>query len=367
MEKLNFLAILVIFCAFQAGTAFTIDCVYGMVNYAVVGSSYRCVTTNVPASSNQTVTGVTGTHTSGRNNSHVNGIKIFGNHTLSFIPRGIKNFFPNINVLDMAYMAFETLHGDELDEIAPQLRIFFCYNGSLTSISSRFFESTQKLLSIGFSHNEIERVGRNLFTPVNVTQLTYLHFRDNPCVNRGADNSTTIVALINDLKVLCPYDETLTTTTTTTTTTATTTTTTAPTTITTTTSSVPACFDGSIEDFVCDLDEKVGVVQSDLAYTRDELESKLDETNQKLEETASELASIKVTVGELQDELAAKDQKIENIQNELDQRSERFEDEMKAVKEKLDEKDQRLNDQEGRLKWLEDELLRITTNPCACK
>jgi hypothetical protein len=112
----------------------------------------------------------------------------------------------------------------------------------LTTISSQLFDFTPNIAYVFFSWNKLESVGRDLFTAVNVTQLGNLHFYDSRCIDRIANNQTDIVALISELQVSCPYnDEVLRTTT-------------------TTTPSIPTCFDGKIEDFVCEINENIGVV-----------------------------------------------------------------------------------------------------------
>jgi hypothetical protein len=301
-------------------TDFTVDCDFKMGVYAGIGDIYRCWTTNITESSNHTVTNVTGTHATGKTNEDVQMVSIDGNNQLSFVPRGFTNFFPNLNGIYLRYTTFDTLNGDELDEFGEKLTWFALEGSNLTTISSELFDFTPNIAHMFFYGNKLESVGRDLFTAVNVAQLQILHFTSNPCINRNAYNQTDIVALISELQVSCPYDDEVLRTT-------------------TRTTAIPTCFDGKIEDFVCEINENIGVVQSDLTSTRDDLQGQLDDTNEKLEDE-------QVFV---RDQLATKDQMIVELKTNFD-----------AMKDVL----QWMKDE---LQWLRGELLRLTTNPCACK
>jgi hypothetical protein len=308
-------------------TGFTVNCNFGINGFIGIGSVYNCLATNITESSNHTVTNVIGTHNSGKTNEDVKAVYIVGNYRLSFVPRGLTNFFPNLIGYYLSSTTFDALNGDELDEFGEKLVWFAVTGSNLTTISSRLFDSTPNIAYVFFYSNKLQRVGRDLFTAVNVTQLGNLYFKSNTCIDRYANNKTDIVALINQLQVSCPYaDEVLRTTAMTTAATTTTTTTAA-----TTTPAVPACFDGKIDDFVCEINDKVGVVQSDLTSTRDDLQSQLDDTH-KILEGVLEL---------VKEEQVTKDQSIVELKTNFD-----------AMKDELQK--------------MRDELLKITTNPCAC-
>ncbi|KAG5679132.1 hypothetical protein PVAND_008724 [Polypedilum vanderplanki] len=298
-------AIFLISQGIKISNSFTINCDYRTNSLLVIGSVYLCETTNIPTSSGITVTNVTGTHLDGKNNNDVTCVGILGNWTLSFVPRNFSNFFPNIKAILIVYTTIETLFGDEFDEF-PQLEYFAFYYSNLTTISSKLFEKTPKMVCVFFGYNMIERVGHDLFTPLNVTQLQRIYFDNNRCINRYVENgnTTAIISLINELREKCPFDDEFPSTTTTTS-------------LTTTTNENLFCTNKSIEDFVCDLKDSMIEVQENL-MTKDE---KIEELEKKLLE--------------LQVQIQIKDQKIENI--------------------------------ESRMQWLEEEMLRLTTHPCACK
>jgi hypothetical protein len=294
---------------FTVVTGVTVNCNFVSGSYIGIGNVYMCSATNIPQSSNHTVTSVIGTHDSDMTDEDVQMVYIDGNYGLSFVPRGFTNFFPNLIGFYLYAMGFDTLNGDELEEFGEKLVWFGVFGSNLKTISSRLFDFTPNIAYVDFYYNKIQRVGHDLFTGVNVPQLGVLFFSSNICINRSAYNQADIVALINQLQVSCPYDDEvlgtteMTTAATTTPTTTTTTTTTTTATPITTTPAIQDCFDSKIEDFVCEINDKVGVVQSDLTSTRDDLQSQLDQTNEKLAAKDQRIVELETNFEAIKDEL----------------------------------------------------------------
>jgi hypothetical protein len=128
---------------------------------------------------------------------------------------------------------------------------------------------------------------------------------NNPCIDQRSYAASESRALIDKLKVSCPYDDEFTTTNMLTTTTMT------SSNQLSTTAAVPACFDGEIDDFVCGLKGHFDDVQLELKNTKNELQNQLVQSNKKF----------KATIRKMKDDM----------------------------------------------KRMSDELLRLTTYPCACK
>jgi hypothetical protein len=272
MEKLRWLTVVTIIITISPSSTFTIHCDYGSTsfgfNYGAHGPFFTCFTNNAWLSSDQTATNVTGINYGGNEtNDDVQAISIDGKGTLSFIPRGLLKFFPNLIVVTVESAAFDTLHGDDLIEIGEKLQYFGVYHSSITTISSRLFEHTPNVVYVAMSGNEkLQRVGRDLFASLNVQQLEILWFGYNLCISKNAENHTEIGALIDDLKVSCPYDD-------------------------------------ESADVVRELEDKVDKLQWELTSTRDEMQHQLDQANKKIEAAENELAATKVTINEMKDEL----------------------------------------------------------------
>ncbi|KAG5668294.1 hypothetical protein PVAND_016241 [Polypedilum vanderplanki] len=414
-------AILTLFKIFKFSNTFTIRCSYEIKNLTT-GFVYCCSATDFPSSSGIAVTNITGTHQDEKDNKDVTCLYIYGRWSLSFFPSNFGNFFPNIKFLVIYDTSIQTLYGNEINEF-PKIQDFRLFNSNLTTISSRLFEETPKMAFVFFGNTMIERVGYNLFTPLNVTQLKWIYFQGNRCINRIASDYdiTEIISLIYELRLQCPYTnegQTTTTTRPTTTTIRTTTTTSRPTTTTsrpTTTTSVTTtsiknlvCIDESFEDFVCYLKNTMIEIQENLE-TKDEKIQKIDlnlnstrvdlkKVNEKTEDLENELTILKqklqakdeiinkmdtnlnATKSELyqvRDDLIQTNNKLDRVnerttalQNDLTQANEKLNKSNERIEEvelELKASREELNDVKSRMQSLELEVLRLTTNPCACK
>ncbi|KAG5670232.1 hypothetical protein PVAND_000509 [Polypedilum vanderplanki] len=276
---------------FDFSKSFTVNCNFRMQSLTVIGSVYECLTTNIPLTSGEVITNVTGTHLSGMSSSNVTAVYIQGNYTLTFFPRNFSNFFPNIKAMTVYYTAIETLYGDEFDEF-PLFEYIWWNLSPLSTISSRLFENNPKMVQIDFDRNQLERVGYNLFTQFNVTQLRRLCFHTNPCINSAtATTQANIINVISTLRQNCTYE--------------------AP--ITTTIRPPLTCSDDTIENFVCDLKDSMTEVQDDLLIKDDEIaklkadlvavKNELGETKNELGETRAELTIVQSTLKWVKSEL----------------------------------------------------------------
>jgi hypothetical protein len=153
-------------------TSFTINCRFENASLSIIGTVYGCTTNSLPPTSpDPSITEVTGTHPIGRTNDDVEALTINGDNRLAFVPRASTTFFPNLMVYRLFFATgLEVLHGDEFDDI-PLLRYLDIWESSLVTIASRLFEATPAVTVVWFSSNRIERVGHELFTPLNRTLL----------------------------------------------------------------------------------------------------------------------------------------------------------------------------------------------------
>lgn len=203
---MKFLLIFSVFVIFGNLNSFTIDCTYETFTFTIIRKVYNCDISIISYISGIEVTNVSGKHFKDKNNLDVTSVSIHGNRSLLFFPRNISNFFPNIKAVTVYQAAIEILFGDEFDEFS-QLESLLFYESNLTTISSKLFEKTPKIIAIYFANNLIEKVGRDLFKPLNVTQLQDVDFSNNRCISQEAQNQNKINSLVNDLQILCPFDD----------------------------------------------------------------------------------------------------------------------------------------------------------------
>ncbi|KAG5668286.1 hypothetical protein PVAND_016233 [Polypedilum vanderplanki] len=195
------------FKIFGALNCFTIKCNFFIDFLIAIGDVYRCRASEFPTTSGVTVTNITGDHLGSRNNIHVHGIYINNDRTLTFVPRNFSKFFPNIKAITFYFTAIERLFGDEFDEF-PELLWLQFFGTRLTTISSKLFYKTPKIVFISFNVNIIEKVGHDLFKPLNITQLQTVSFNGNPCIHEaGSDNQTAIILVIEELQKRCRFDD----------------------------------------------------------------------------------------------------------------------------------------------------------------
>ncbi|KAG5671825.1 hypothetical protein PVAND_002000 [Polypedilum vanderplanki] len=160
---------------FKTATLFTISCSYRFRKFVAIGEVYECLASNIPILSGNTITGVSGTHSSGWNNNDVTSLDIRGGRTLSFIPRGATDFFPNIIALLIQDTTMDTLWGNEFNEFRKIKYLSITY-GQLTTIPSRFFENLPNIIYIYINSNLIKYTGYDLFAPLDINKLQGLYF-----------------------------------------------------------------------------------------------------------------------------------------------------------------------------------------------
>jgi hypothetical protein len=323
MSKSLLLVAIVVIQAITSTSAFAIDCRFNLTNnWIVIGRAYECYTTSLPSSpSDQTITDVSGAHLSGKTNNDVKMLHIYGSQSLGFVPRGVTALFPNLVAYYLRFTSFETLYGDEFDEI-PQLQWLNIQNTQLQTISSRLFDATPNVKYVNFDSNKLQRVGSELFTHLNINQLEIVGFGSNPCIDEWAYSQSQVPALIEKLRAQCPLndDDLLTTTTEVTSTVA-------PTTTELTTTERETCIEGSIEE----LKAEVSDLRANLASKSEEVEE-LRNANVRHEEA----------IAALKEEQASMSESIEKLQ------------EVECKMWKI-------------VKLLKEDLQKLETSPCGCK
>lgn len=147
----------------------------------------------------QNVTAVTGTHLTGMSNSDVKGLRIDAD--ITFIPRRIEDFFPNLVILDFEASDIDSLVGDELDPF-PGLVFFAIFKSrALERIPGNLFSQTRNLKELWLDQNNIKYVGEGLLD--GLQYLGWADFADNYCVNINAHYPSQFPALIETLQNNC--------------------------------------------------------------------------------------------------------------------------------------------------------------------
>lgn len=165
-----------------------------------IGIRYTCEVTAISAGASSTVTEIRGHHLDGMTNDNVEAIYNVYIYGLSSIG-SIGNFFSNLLIIDWESNNLETLTAADLRTM-PNLVHLWIIENNIVSLESGLFQYTPNLRSIQLSSNNIEHVGNNLLTGLNV--LYWASFLYNPCTYTWTIDPSPLSQLNLQLPIYCP-------------------------------------------------------------------------------------------------------------------------------------------------------------------
>jgi hypothetical protein len=188
---------------FEASRAFTVHCSFGTVAFPNMPLLYDCrVVSIIGLSDSNYLTGYTGNHLDGRSTDDVQSILFeYFNLTLTFIPQGIQNVFPNIIAIEMRGHPITTLTGNELYDYKNLQRLDITQS-QLTHIPGNFFATNLSLRNVQLRNSRIQHVGANLLD--HLTRLELISFWNNVCISEIAITPEAIIQIKENLRKLCP-------------------------------------------------------------------------------------------------------------------------------------------------------------------
>lgn len=116
------------------------------------------------------------------NNTDVRQIHIF-KHKFEYFPRGLTDFFENIEAIHAGMNALAFLEKDDM-KIFTKLRFLYLYNNVLQSLKSDVLEDNLDLQYVSFYGNQLAHIGSNLLTPLKSLKTAY--FNKNVCIDLQA-------------------------------------------------------------------------------------------------------------------------------------------------------------------------------------
>ena len=245
---------ILIFLTFIAtANSILIECDFNTeTTWASIGRVYTCKVTLLNLYDNPTtITGISGTHMSGKSNADVKFVYFMARNALEVIPKGLSDFFPNLFALSFEYCWINNLNGNELEDF-PNLEWFSFRFNDLIRVPGNLFATNPNMKYINFSNNKISHVGEGIFYHLRVETLI---FGQNVCIDRNAWLASEIPILIETLRVNCPDFEPETTTTT------------------STTLQQQKCEIPNFENFVCELDEEIQILRLENENFRNQVEA----------------------------------------------------------------------------------------------
>lgn len=178
------------------------QCTYVRDKISAIGDVYRSwarVLIDGDTSINDLEKVIEGKHLSGKTNYDVDYLSIIG--FLPIIPRKITDFFPNLTGLAFYNTSLKSISAGDLEPFT-KLLVLYAYRNKLVTIDGDLFKHTPWIRWIGFSENQIQRVGSDLIK--NLHSLEEIYFLFNPCVNTSAETRSEILRLNDELPILCP-------------------------------------------------------------------------------------------------------------------------------------------------------------------
>lgn len=197
---------LTILVALSCVNGFSLNCAFTNSAWPTLGMAYTCRAQRSLriTASNQYLTEVTGTHVGQLTNADVVMVNFDELGFLETFPRGLADFFPNIQGIRIYESFIIDLVGDELSSY-PNLKSFSFMDGEITRVPGNFFANNPNLIHVSFYENYIRHIGGDLFTSLyNVSTLEHVDFRDNRCISQRAITSGQVPQLIDNLLSSCP-------------------------------------------------------------------------------------------------------------------------------------------------------------------
>lgn len=182
-----------------------LDCHFGISDSWLIPDLYSCVGTFNFTGDPIFVTEVSQRHVPGLTNNDVKRI-FMNNQVMTFIPRNISNFFPNIESIEVFNVGLTELTREALNGF-PKLRQMNLNPNNIQIVSNDVFEGNPVLEKLALSGNPIRSVAHNVFD--HLTKLDLVHMFV-PCIGFFGDTRVAVENFIFQVSVRCPPTQNLT-------------------------------------------------------------------------------------------------------------------------------------------------------------
>jgi Leucine-rich repeat (LRR) protein len=193
--------ILLILFFLSSTSAIIFDCDFSEADFTHFSSIYICSVFNYTDESNQALTQVRGNTESSKTYADVKGIYLnLEGKNLTFIPKGLENFFPNLSGIFIYHGNITNLNGDELKEY-KNLEWFAIEFNPIKKVPRNLFANKSRLKTIFLDNNEITQIEAGMFDGLNNLEKVYLSH--NLCINIDAESPSDIEKLKSSLMQSC--------------------------------------------------------------------------------------------------------------------------------------------------------------------
>lgn len=186
--------------AISSAQAFRVNCDYKFVSWPIIGNSYTCQARNLNITQpSQPITKIAGTHRVHLTDSHVRAFDV-RRENCNFLPQRLKNFFPNLELLQVHNSKLQALKQDDLKPLS-KLRVLQVNGNQITSLESKLFEFNLELVRVEFKHQRLRLIGYNILD--SLTKLALADFQLSGCVNFYAQSGQGIDELKREIRINC--------------------------------------------------------------------------------------------------------------------------------------------------------------------
>lgn len=184
-----------------------LNCNFKFKTWPVIGNQYTCLSNNLNVTQpNDLTTIVSGKHIAPNlSNFNVRAFDIT-RQTCLFVPGRVKNFFVNLELLNIVNSQLQTITSADLKPFT-KLRVLQLSANSLHNLDNDLFENNLELVKIEFRDQKLKLIGYNILE--NLNQLSIGDFSNAGCldfqVERGRGG---IKDLKKEIRINCqPIDE----------------------------------------------------------------------------------------------------------------------------------------------------------------
>jgi hypothetical protein len=185
------------------GNGSSFECVFSTYSdYNFVGNLYFCKVKNFPivTESNFKLTHPTGSHSSGKSNSDVQGFYLHSSQfTVNYFPQGLDEYFSNLKSIRFSHVKIKEVHQSDLRPFAELIVLSF-YVNQIEYIEKDLFKFNKKLKLVQFETNQLTYIDSNVFDQLN---LKYLYLGENKCMNMNAESQEGTLKVIKEAKEKC--------------------------------------------------------------------------------------------------------------------------------------------------------------------
>lgn len=168
---------------------------------------YKCYAKSVVFNNTESVIKrIDGTHVEGRGKT-ITDVTMFHSdqNTFKKFPRNLRDFFPNIEMVDIYEAGLTQITREDLSNIGVKLKSLWLMRNEIRRITSDLFLDTPNIEWINLSENDIVHVEIGAFTGYN--NLGKLFFKLNPCFDGATSQASRVKELAGHIENFCVSSE----------------------------------------------------------------------------------------------------------------------------------------------------------------